>query len=207
MVRNACFQERVVILTIPNRNSVDWRQREIAKRSQKPACLIDSGWQNYHGAFVEDTLQFQAEIADCFRHGVFNSRESHVDKSSRHLDRYSAPYLSGSSVNANILVKARVELQRGSFLHKRERRSGLCHFYCYGKLWVNAPPSRSIGGAASGDCPPQKPEVDIGRVFSYKWQNGPTRTARIAPQPSQTPQSSNWQYIYRQLFFRTDIAA
>jgi hypothetical protein len=38
------------------------------------------------------------------------SRESHVDKSSRNLDRYSAPYLSGSSATRSIISSSKLGL-------------------------------------------------------------------------------------------------
>jgi hypothetical protein len=86
----ARFQERVVILTIPNRNNVDRRQREVTKRSQKPACLIDSSWQNHHGAFVEDNLQFQAEFVECFQQGILLGLPGRDDDSAGRERRYIA---------------------------------------------------------------------------------------------------------------------
>jgi hypothetical protein len=83
------------------------------------------------------------------------SRESHVDKSSRHLDRYSAPYLSGSSANARQIWRHVLQPEnrkQAAFSYAffiRKRGSSLCLFIGYRKLWVRDFIVRHVCRAAS----------------------------------------------------------
>ena len=63
------LQERVVVLGVADADDVVRRDLELLERGHEPRRLVDAGRQDHDGAFVEDDLQLEAELADRFEHG------------------------------------------------------------------------------------------------------------------------------------------
>ena len=59
----------MVVLGVADADDVVRRDLELLERGHEPRRLVDAGRQDHDGAFVEDHLQLEAELADRFEHG------------------------------------------------------------------------------------------------------------------------------------------
>jgi len=75
----ARLHESMVVLGVADGHDIVGGQAEIVERRLQAARLVDAGWQDHHRALVEDDLQFEPEVPNCFEHGFligFPSRDN-----------------------------------------------------------------------------------------------------------------------------------
>src|ERR1051325_9344367 len=61
----------MVILRVADTDNVALRNAKLLHRRVQSAGFVDINWQHHDGAFVEDYLEFEAEVADYFQHFLF----------------------------------------------------------------------------------------------------------------------------------------